>query len=276
VANEAELGAVFQRLRGGSGGNGASGGSGASERAHVIGVDFARLSFGAQLALVAHSTLLVGVHGAGLSHALFLPTGGSLLELTPPEYAARPHFKYFASWADRPYRTLSVGADRGAGHHVDPAALERTLREVLGLQEGGAGGPTRPIATPSLAWERNWQPNAAAPPTAASAYIGAGGSVALSQSGGRGPSYTPGMLPDPIPSDTTSAALDESFVEEGWNRGPSHNDGHRLCILVPFRDSTDKTSQGSNRTENLMEFIPYMIRHLTDNAGTKRENHHSA
>lgn len=140
------------------------------------------------------------------------------------------------------------------------------MREVLGLQEGTAGGPTRPIATPSLAWERNWQPNAAAP-SAASAYIGAG---AVAQSGGRAPSYTPGMQSDPIPSDTTSAALDESFVEDGWNRGPSHNGGHRLCILVPFRDSADKTSQGANRTENLMEFIPYMIRHLTDNAGMMR------
>lgn len=47
-------------------------------------VDLAALSFKEQVQLIANTDILLGVHGNGLSHALFLPEGGSLIEIFPP------------------------------------------------------------------------------------------------------------------------------------------------------------------------------------------------
>jgi len=46
-------------------------------------VDFAQSSFAEQMQLVAQSEVLVGMHGAGLAHLLWLPEHGGLLELRP-------------------------------------------------------------------------------------------------------------------------------------------------------------------------------------------------
>jgi protein O-GlcNAc transferase len=47
-------------------------------------VDFAELEFAEQVR-VAHSTdILVGVHGAGLTHGMFLPPNSAVVELQPP------------------------------------------------------------------------------------------------------------------------------------------------------------------------------------------------
>lgn len=46
-------------------------------------VDFAALSFKEQINSVANTDVLIGVHGNGLSHALFLPSGASLIEIFP-------------------------------------------------------------------------------------------------------------------------------------------------------------------------------------------------
>lgn len=46
-----------------------------------------------QLQLINDTHILVGMHGAGLAHALFLPRGGGLLELFPCDF--RSHYTYF-------------------------------------------------------------------------------------------------------------------------------------------------------------------------------------
>jgi hypothetical protein len=48
-------------------------------------VDFALLPFKEQIRIVANTDVLLGVHGNGLSHTLFLPSTGSLIELFPPD-----------------------------------------------------------------------------------------------------------------------------------------------------------------------------------------------
>lgn len=46
----------------------------------VVMVDLAQLSFVQQLELVARTDLLVGLHGAGLAHGLFMPpTSGAFV-----------------------------------------------------------------------------------------------------------------------------------------------------------------------------------------------------
>lgn len=62
------------------------------------------LDFQAQVELVSRASLLVGAHGAGLTHALFLPRHGALLELFPGYLQAfRFHFRNICRWRSLPY-----------------------------------------------------------------------------------------------------------------------------------------------------------------------------
>lgn len=66
-------------------------------------VDYAELSFSEQINATANTDVLLGVHGNGLSHALFLPNGATLIELFPKNsfrveyriFALSRHLKYF-------------------------------------------------------------------------------------------------------------------------------------------------------------------------------------
>jgi len=125
---------------------------------YMIGVDLASLSMLQQLVLIRYSTLLIGIHGAGLSHTLFLRPGGSLLELVPPEVGGRAHFRYFAEWAGHRYLKASVAGERlgapASGHHVDVKMLKRVIREAV------VGGS---IVEPTPGWKKYHQtPNVAA------------------------------------------------------------------------------------------------------------------
>jgi glycoprotein 2-beta-D-xylosyltransferase len=65
----------------------------------VRAVALERLPFREQLALMVDTDVLVGMHGAGLSHALFLPARAGLVELFPADYSPRSrHFRRIAEW----------------------------------------------------------------------------------------------------------------------------------------------------------------------------------
>ncbi|KAF5013991.1 hypothetical protein FDECE_21 [Fusarium decemcellulare] len=49
-------------------------------------VDFAAMSFKEQLEIVQKTDLLAGVHGAGLTHTMFLPKGSATLEILPDDF----------------------------------------------------------------------------------------------------------------------------------------------------------------------------------------------
>ena len=65
------------------------------------------MTFKQQLEAVAHSCALVGAHGAGMTHLLFLPPDASVLEIRTPSFM-RPHFKAYAHWAGVNYRNWDV------------------------------------------------------------------------------------------------------------------------------------------------------------------------
>jgi len=71
----------------------------------VRGVQIDALPMRDQLRLVVDADILVGVHGAGLTHAIFLSRGAGLLELAPNiMYSSSEHFEAIASWRQLAYR----------------------------------------------------------------------------------------------------------------------------------------------------------------------------
>lgn len=65
-------------------------------------VDFAALSFQEQIQVVANTDILLGVHGNGFSHTLFLPSGATVIELFP-ENSFRVEYRIIAKARDLNY-----------------------------------------------------------------------------------------------------------------------------------------------------------------------------
>lgn len=51
---------------------------------NVQSIDFAAIPFHTQLEIIRNTTVLVGVHGAGLTHGMFLPPRSVMVEILPP------------------------------------------------------------------------------------------------------------------------------------------------------------------------------------------------
>ena len=60
-------------------------------------VDFAKLTFKEQLRIVQDTDILIGVHGAGLTHEMFLQPGSTVVEILPPNI----HHKGFRNLANQ-------------------------------------------------------------------------------------------------------------------------------------------------------------------------------
>ncbi|XP_063435523.1 uncharacterized protein LOC134716453 [Mytilus trossulus] len=70
----------------------------------VKGVQIDSYSMNKQLELVSKTDILIGVHGAGLSHTLFLPKHAGIIELYPFKVSLRKeNFKAFARWRKLTY-----------------------------------------------------------------------------------------------------------------------------------------------------------------------------
>lgn len=113
----------------------------AAPEADVIRLYFEDMKIEEQVRAVARISVLVGVHGAGLSHVVFLQQPGAVVEIAPPSYSGRPHFKQLAAWSNRSYfavKTTQTPFKRGvrvtAGHQAvkpDPTSLENAIRAAL-------------------------------------------------------------------------------------------------------------------------------------------------
>ena len=74
-------------------------------------VDFARLTFAEQLREVREADLLVGIHGAGLSHVMFMSDGATLVELGTNSLGM---FSGFATWRRNvKYKEVKIGGGDG-------------------------------------------------------------------------------------------------------------------------------------------------------------------
>jgi len=63
----------------------------------LVTVDFAAIPFSEQIRITARTDILLGVHGNGLSHALFLPQRATLIELFPAN-CFKVEYRFFARW----------------------------------------------------------------------------------------------------------------------------------------------------------------------------------
>ena len=79
---------------------------GAKSGDRVQGLQLDILPMKEQLQLVTATDVLLGMHGAGLSHTLFLPPHGGLLEFYPTYWPqANRHFRAMATWRGLHYQT---------------------------------------------------------------------------------------------------------------------------------------------------------------------------
>lgn len=83
---------------------------------HIQLIDLATLSLRSQLDTVQHTDILVGVHGAGLTHGMFLPRHAAIVEFMPPVLDHRG-FRNLAKMLGHAYRgakTLEATTDSTA------------------------------------------------------------------------------------------------------------------------------------------------------------------
>lgn len=90
---------------------------------------FSNMNMKEQVQMAQDSCVIVGAHGAGLSHILFAPPGVHMLELQPPAFQ-RPHFIAYSTWA-------------GAHHHIwlldsSEPAVSLVITRILENAQHGA------------------------------------------------------------------------------------------------------------------------------------------
>mmetsp|Transcript_104358 Transcript_104358/g.212847 ORF Transcript_104358/g.212847 Transcript_104358/m.212847 type:complete len:103 (-) Transcript_104358:142-450(-) len=90
-----------------------------------------------QAALIQETDVLVGVHGAGLTHLIELPRGASVVEITPsppplPIRSVANIFSNLAQWTNHPYRSIrALGTLDSPELSVDTDDVVRAVQDLL-------------------------------------------------------------------------------------------------------------------------------------------------
>ena len=95
---------------------------------------FSSMSVTEQIAMMQEGCVIVGAHGAGLSHILFSPEGQHMLELQPPAFQ-RPHFIAYTHWAGSTHHLWATGTST-----PDVAEVVRRIKEVVAQAAAATGG----------------------------------------------------------------------------------------------------------------------------------------
>lgn len=99
-----------------------------------VRVDFAGISFAQQLEIIQHTDVLVGVHGAGMTHEIFLTPGSALVEILPPGLNYRG-YRNIADLVGLSYYSAHAGP-RGNGeqenwHNEDVVVDREPFMEIM-------------------------------------------------------------------------------------------------------------------------------------------------
>ena len=108
----------------------------------AVRVDMSRLPFSEQVEVARHSNVLVGAHGAGLTHALFLADEAVVVEILPP-YRRDQHFRNIVRLAGKVY--MPYHADRvdcvakSSNIHVNVAHLRGVVDAAVRIARSFSG-----------------------------------------------------------------------------------------------------------------------------------------
>ncbi|XP_052769934.1 uncharacterized protein LOC128209868 [Mya arenaria] len=102
---------------------------------NVRGIQIDKYPMKKQLQMIAKTDILIGMHGAGLSHTLFLPKHSGLLEMFSMYYTAENrHFRAMAGWRGLHYRNWeNMDYEREVmeeSTNVDEAEVARLTVEI--------------------------------------------------------------------------------------------------------------------------------------------------
>jgi glycoprotein 2-beta-D-xylosyltransferase len=244
----------------------------------VRGVHFENMTMLEQMQVIASTDVLCGMHGAGLSYALFLPRTSHVLELTSPRFKGRPHFRFFSQWSGLSYSHLMLpkASKRDPDYDVPQdafvkalgTAIEQVRKNIVKLSASRRVAAA--TAAPLFDDEAAGGPYDAALQGIVDRYSGGGGAGGA---GGEGSSGGGGSADNGADVGDFHKSSEDTVLR--YVRGeiampavpvPALNAStpprHRLAVIIPFRDSASKTSQGGNRTANLVQTVPYLIAFL--------------
>ena len=103
---------------------------------NISGFQLDQLPFLDQLKLIAKTDLLISMHGAGLSHILFLPKHAGVVELFPLYWLkySTPHFKAFARWRRLKYSVYqnwnSANELKDYKTYIPPVSLAQNIEDI--------------------------------------------------------------------------------------------------------------------------------------------------
>ncbi|MBX3101072.1 MAG: glycosyltransferase family 61 protein [Bacteroidetes bacterium] len=113
-----------------------------SEQLNTLGVHTVQMedyTFGQQIALLRHARLLIGLHGAGLTNQVFMPPGGTVLELRFESDARNNAYFSLANAMEHRYYYLTGQGSHTDTHsadlQIDPGQVAATIREALARQQ---------------------------------------------------------------------------------------------------------------------------------------------
>ncbi|XP_061170409.1 uncharacterized protein LOC133179728 [Saccostrea echinata] len=102
----------------------------------IASVQTDKLSMQDQLSAIANTDILIGMHGAGLTLALFLPKHGGLIELYPKYWSSdNHHFRAIARWQNLHYRHWQNldGNNEFPDHytHIPPSVIQTHVSAII-------------------------------------------------------------------------------------------------------------------------------------------------
>jgi len=98
--------------------------------AQVLAVHFESMTLSEQIASVRAANVVVGVHGAGLGHVLFMQPGSSLIEIYPRGFSGRTHYVYFTQFVDVKHVKLLTSEPEKA-LNVNPRSIIPLIDKAL-------------------------------------------------------------------------------------------------------------------------------------------------
>lgn len=94
-------------------------------RINLINGLFAHMSMKEQVKAIQDASVIVGAHGAGLTHIVSASPDAEILEIVASEFR-RPHFELIAKWKGLQYHPIYLG-----GSQANPTVVIEKLRNIL-------------------------------------------------------------------------------------------------------------------------------------------------